>query len=182
MPVVASTIRTGYSNRSKFSRRMKVTDMAIAAADPVSASTFISRANGSTTNAPLKAVPSPVNQTSQSPAMISTASARPVTDELALRPRNTPSINRNMAPIASTSSGAISARSGVIEENSNALFMIRSLIRYGRGHLACSFKGGVVVLQQCVDRRRCHIEDRRWIHTEENHQHHQREQDFTLAT
>ena len=48
------TMSTGYSKRSNFWARAKPTDMTMATPEPISTSTFISRAKGSTTKAPLK--------------------------------------------------------------------------------------------------------------------------------
>ena len=76
MPSVASTISTGYSKRSNFSARMKPTDMAMATPEPISATIFRSRANGSSAKAPLKAAPSPVPTIRIAPTTTMSATAR----------------------------------------------------------------------------------------------------------
>ena len=56
MPMVASRMRIGYSKRCEPSRFMKLTDSTSAAAEPNSASTFMTLAKVSTISAPWKAV------------------------------------------------------------------------------------------------------------------------------
>src|SRR5690606_16302015 len=174
MPSVESTTRTGYSNVSNFSSRAKPPDMTSVITEPPSVSSFISRANGSLTKAPPKAVPSPTKTTIQPPTPRISAMERPVTVVLARSPEKTPIIRSASAPAARISSGAARIR---LWERS-AVIVLALLDRHsGLGGL----DGKRDVVDEGVDRCRRHLEDRHRIDAEQDDEEHQRVDDGLLA-
>ena len=112
MPTVASRMRIGYSKRDIFSRFMKLTDSTMVTAEPNSASTFITRANVSTTKAPAKAssLPGPP-QITRSAASASDSTAPKVTAFAVSPLRKTPAIRSARLSTARTISGRAAAAS-----------------------------------------------------------------------
>ena len=112
MPSVASTISTGYSNRSRPVLRRNWTDMGMISAEPSSTSVFMKRAKASVTNMPLKVVAACGVAHKARKASTIKATARREASSIDPFWRNTPTISSTMLPTARISSGNAGIRSG----------------------------------------------------------------------
>ena len=149
--------------------------MMMATPEPISTSTFIRRAKGSSTKAPLNATPSPGTK------MTTTSASDQQGDGQVGHRRD----DARAAEDADHQQSQRTDRQDDFRQNRQKGKIARHgprlpLLRHG-GELAGGRQRRLIVADQLVDRRGGHVQHRRRIEAEEDRQHHQRRQDGDLA-